>query len=261
MDMFCCTDFICQICISLLNYSMIKWIAAFFGYYFFRFPGAIFGFFVGSVLEKVVNGSGSNFQTFTHRADPAQFQINLIAFAAIVIKADGQVKAQELQFVRNFFITNYGEQKAASIFETFNEQVKKDTQNIEDLAQVFTSQSRYETRLQIIHFLMGVSNADGSVSQSELSKIKQIAAALGIRSVDLESIKAMFVKSTGNAYRILDITPSATDAEVKKAYRSMAKKYHPDKLQSKDPALIKGAQEKFQQVQQAYEKIQKERGI
>jgi DnaJ like chaperone protein len=108
---------------------------------------------------------------------------------------------------------------------------------------------------------MGVSNADGSVSQSELSKIKQIAAALGIRSVDLESIKAMFVKSTGNAYRILDITPSATDAEVKKAYRSMAKKYHPDKLQSKDPALIKGAQEKFQQVQQAYEKIQKERGI
>jgi DnaJ like chaperone protein len=107
---------------------MIKWIAAFFGYYFFRFPGAIFGFFIGSVLEKVVNGSGYNFQTFTQRADPAQFQINLIAFAAIVIKADGQVKAQELQFVRNFFITNYGEQKAASIFETFNGQVKKDTQ-------------------------------------------------------------------------------------------------------------------------------------
>ena len=261
MDMFCCTDFICQICISLLNCSMIKWIAAFFGYYFFRFPGAIFGFFVGSVLEKVVNSSGSNFQIFTQRADPAQFKINLIAFAAIVIKADGQVKTQELQFVRNFFITNYGEQKAAFIFETFNEQVKKDTQNIEDLAQVFTSQSRYETRLQVIHFLMGVSNADGSISKSELSKIKQIAAALGIRSVDLESIKAMFVKSTGNAYRILEITPSATDAEVKKAYRNMAKKYHPDKLQSKEPALIKGAQEKFLKVQQAYEKIQKERGI
>ena len=261
MDMFCCTDFICQICISLLNCSMVKWIAAFFGYYLFRFPGAIFGFFIGSVLEKVDNGSGYNFQTFTQRADPAQFQINLIAFAAIVIKAEGQAKAQELQLVRNFFITNYGEKKAASIFETFNEQVKKDTQNIEDLAQVFTYQSRYETRLQIIHFLMGVSNADGSISQSELSKIKQIAAALGIRSVDLESIKAMFVKSTGNAYRILEITPSVTDAEVKKAYRSMAKKYHPDKLQSKDPALIKGAQEKFQQVHQAYEKIQKERGI
>ena len=77
----------------------------------------------------------------------------------------------------------------------------------------------------------------------------------------MDSIKAMFVKSTGNAYRILEITPSATDTEVKKAYRTMAKKYHPDKLQSKEPALIKGAQEKFQEVQKAYEEIQKERGI
>jgi DnaJ like chaperone protein len=108
---------------------------------------------------------------------------------------------------------------------------------------------------------MGVSNADGSISQSELSKIRQIALALEIRAVDLDSIKAMFVKSTGNAYRILEITPSATDTEVKKAYRTMAKKYHPDKLQSKEPALIKGAQEKFQEVQKAYEEIQKERGI
>ena len=71
----------------------------------------------------------------------------------------------------------------------------------------------------------------------------------------------MFVKSTGNAYRILEITPSATDTEVKKAYRTMPKKYHPDKLQSKEPALIKGAQEKFQEVQKAYEEIQKEWGI
>ena len=259
--MFCSADFICQICKLKLNISMIKWVAAFFGYYLFRFPGAIFGFFAGSFLEKLVQGSRVNFQTFSQRSEPAQFQLNLIAFAAIVIKADGQVKAQELQFVRNFFITNYGQQQAISIFETFNEQVKKETQNIEELAQVFISQSRYETRLQVIHFLMGVANADGSISQSELSKIRQIASAFGIRPKDLDSIKAMFVKSTGNAYRILEITPSATDAEVKKAYRSMAKKYHPDKLQSKDPALIKGAQEKFQQVQQAYEKIQKERGI
>ena len=261
MNMFCGADFICQICIYYFNYRMIKWVAAFLGYYLFRFPGAIFGFFVGSFLEKLINGSRVNFQTFSQSAEPAQFQLNLIAFAAIVIKADGQVKAQELQFVRNFFITNYGPQKAATIFETFNEQVKKETQNIDELAQVFVSVSRYETRLQVIHFLMGVSNADGSISQSELSKIRQIALALEIRAVDLDSIKAMFVKSTGNAYRILEITPSATDTEVKKAYRTMAKKYHPDKLQSKEPALIKGAQEKFQEVQKAYEEIQKERGI
>ena len=79
--------------------------------------------------------------------------------------------------------------------------------------------------------------------------------------MDFESIKAMFVKSADNAYKILEISPNATDTEVKKAYRTMAKKYHPDKLQSKDPALVKGAQEKFQEVQKAYETIQNERGL
>jgi DnaJ like chaperone protein len=240
---------------------MIKWIAAFFGYYFFRFPGAIFGFFIGSVLEKVVNGSGYNFQTFTQRADPAQFQINLIAFAAIVIKADGQVKAQELQFVRNFFIANYGRVEASILFETFNEQVKKQVQNINTLTQIFVLRTAYETRLQVLHFLFGVANADGSISQTELDKIQQIAGALGIQVADFESIKAMFMKATDSAYKILEITPEATAAEIKKAYREMAKKYHPDKLQSKDPALVKGAEEKFQEVQKAYEAIQQEKGL
>jgi DnaJ like chaperone protein len=115
--------------------------------------------------------------------------------------------------------------------------------------------------LQILHFLFGVANADGSISQTELDKVEQIAAALGIRPNDRESIKAMFIKATGNAYKILEIEPTATDAEVKKAYRTMAKKYHPDKLLSRDPALIKGAQEKFQKVQEAYENIQKERNM
>jgi DnaJ like chaperone protein len=81
-----------------------------------------------------------------------------------------------------------------------------------------------------------------------------------LRAADIESIKAMFVKSADNAYKILEILPTASDAEVKKAYRDKAKKFHPDKIQSDDAALKKGAQEKFQQVQAAYEAIQKERG-
>jgi len=129
------------------------------------------------------------------------------------------------------------------------------------LAQIFTRQAPYETRLQILHFLFGVANADGSISQPELNKVEQIAAAMGIRANDMESIKAMFIKVTGNAYKILEIESTASNEEVKKAYRTMAKKYHPDKLQSQDSALIKGAQEKFQKVQEAYETIQKERNL
>lgn len=240
---------------------MIKWITAFLGYSFFRFPGALLGFFIGGIVERFFYSSGSWSQQRVQTTRPAAFQLNLLALAATVIKADGAVKKQELQFVRNFFITNYGPQNANSIFERFNAEVKKEKQNIPELTRIFNQSTLYETRLQILHFLFGVANADGSISQPELSKVEQIAAALGIRPHDLESIKAMFIKATGSAYKILDIPQTATNEEVKKAYRAMAKKYHPDKLQSKDPALVKGAQEKFQKVQEAYEAIQKERGI
>lgn len=240
---------------------MIKWIAAFLGYSFFRFPGALLGFIIGGVVERFFSSSRSWSEVGSQRPTTAAFQLNLLALAATVIKADGSVKQQELQFVRNFFITNYGSQMASTIFEKFNEEVKKKRQNIPELTQIFNQRAPYETRLQILHFLFGVANADGSISQTELSKVEQIAAALGIRPSDMESIKAMFVKATDSAYKILEISSSASDDEVKKAYRTMAKKYHPDKLQSKDPALIKGAQEKFLKVQEAYEAIQKERGL
>ena len=240
---------------------MVKWIAALLGYSFFRFPGALLGFFLGSLLDQFNRGSISYFKTSSSTLSLEKFQLNLLALAATIIKADGQIKPQELQFVRNFFITNYGTQRASSIFETFNEQIKKKLQNTTDLAQFFMRNSRYETRLQIIHFLFGVANADGKVSQLELDKLVQIAAALGIASADFQSIQAMFVKATDNAYKILDITPNATNEEVKKAYRVMAKKYHPDKIQSQDPAMIKGAKEKFQEVQKAYETIQNERNM
>lgn len=240
---------------------MIKWITAFLGYSFFRFPGALLGFFIGGIVERFFYSSGSWSQQRVQTNRPAAFQLNLLALAATVIKADGAVMKQELQFVRNFFITNYGPQNANSIFERFNAEVKKEKQNIPELTRIFNQSTLYETRLQILHFLFGVANADGSISQPELSKVEQIAAALGIRPHDLESIKAMFIKATDSAYKILDIPQTATNEEVKKAYRAMAKKYHPDKLQSKDPALVKGAQEKFQKVQEAYQAIQKERGI
>ncbi len=240
---------------------MIKWIAAFLGYSFFRFPGALLGFIIGGVVERFFNSSSSWSEVGSQRPTTAAFQLNLLALAATVIKADGSVKQQELQFVRNFFITNYGSKMASTIFEKFNEEVKKERQNIPELTQIFNQRAPYETRLQILHFLFGVANADGSISKTELSKVEQIAAALGIRPSDMESIKAMFVKATDSAYKILEISSSASDDEVKKAYRTMVKKYHPDKLQSKDPALIKGAQEKFLKVQEAYEAIQKERGL
>ncbi len=242
---------------------MIKWITALLGYTYFRFGGAILGYFIGSILEKLFyQGQGNPFGNAPFQPmQTDQVQLNLLSLAAIVIKADGKVDERELLFVRNYFIANYGEDYASSIFAKFNTQVKKEQQNLNELTRLFVQGVRYETRLQILHFLFGIANADGHIAELEVQKIQQIANALQLRVMDFESIKAMFVKSADNAYKILEISPSATDAEVKKAYRNMAKKYHPDKLQTEDAALKKGAQEKFQQVQSAYEAIQKERGL
>ncbi|MGC6403023.1 MAG: TerB family tellurite resistance protein [Flavobacteriaceae bacterium] len=185
--------------------------------------------------------------------------MKLLALAAMVIKADGEISPKELAFVRNYFIAQYGQEQAQSIFQRFNTEIKKKTQSIADLSDFFVTYVRYETRLQIIHFLFAIAQADGTVSESELQKIAQIAYGLKLKTQEFEGIKAMFFKAADQAYKILEIDPSASEADIKKAYRTMVKKYHPDRLQTNDPALVKGAQEKFRLVQEAYETIKKER--
>ena len=231
---------------------MIKWLAAILGYSFLRFPGAIIGFFIGSFIELLSKNS-FNIRTGSYSIKPEKFELNLLALSAMIIKADGKIEQKELSFVRNFFIAQYGKNRADSIFKTFNKEIKKEVQRLDEITRVFVQQTRYETRLQILHFLFGIANADGSVSDSELQKLSQIASGLSLNLPDFESIKAMFIKNTDNAYKILEVEPNASQDEIKTAYRNMVKKYHPDKIRSDDTAMIKGAEEKFREVQRAYE--------
>jgi DnaJ like chaperone protein len=117
----------------------------------------------------------------------------------------------------------------------------------------------HSSRLQLLHYLFGVTKADDHVSEEEVDLIEKIAGYLYINSRDFNSIKAMFYNATDNAYKILEIDKSVSNNEVKKAYRKMVKKYHPDKVQHLGEEHVKGAKEKFQQVQKAYEQLQKER--
>ncbi len=208
---------------------MLKWITAILGYTYFRFGGAILGYFLGSILEQLFNpNKRSAFGSIQfERMQADQVQLNLLSLAAIVIKADGKVDQRELQFVRNYFIANYGKEYASAIFAKFNTEIKKEQQNLNELTRLFVQGARYETRLQILHFLYGIANADGHIAEVEVQKILQIAQALQLRFADIESIKAMFVKSADNAYKILEIHPTATDAEVKKSLSRNGQKISP----------------------------------
>jgi len=214
------------------------------------------------------NGSSGNFQRQQPyrgqrqtTVSPQDFELHLLSLTSIVIKADGQVNNSELQYVRNYFIQSYGEQRASQIFKVFNEVVKKREVNAARICQFLNARTRIESRIQILHFLFGIAQADGNVSNSELRILEQIAGYLRLTQRDFISIKAMFVKDRDNAYKILEIDKSVPDHEVKKAYRTMAKKYHQDKLMDMDEAYRKGAEEKFRMVQEAYETIRKERGM
>ena len=243
---------------------MLKWLAAFIGYMLFRLPGGIVGFLVGSLIDQLGGSSGSRtiFSDFSRpNVSPADFELHLLSLCSIVIKADGQVSQRELDYVRQYFVQTYGKDKANAIFRTFNEVIKKREVSAQRIGSVLAQRTRYEVRLQLLHFLFGIARADGAISGSEERKIREIAGFLRIHFRDFESIKAMFVKEADRAYKILEIQKTATDDEVKKAYRKMAKKFHPDKVRTDNEAIKKGAEEKFKEVQKAYEQIQKERGL
>lgn len=220
---------------------------------------------MGSLLDGLGGSSKSSrsvFQDFTRQSvSPADFELNLLSLCSIIIKADGQVSQRELDYVRQYFLSTYGKEKANAIFRTFNEVIKKREVSAQRICTYMVQRTRYEVRLQLLHFLFGIAQADGQVSQAETSKLREIAGYLRVGMHDFESIMAMFIKSADNAYKILEIERSATDEEVKKAYRTMAKKYHPDRVVTEDKAIQKGAEEKFKEVQKAYETIQKERGM
>ena len=82
-----------------------------------------------------------------------------------------------------------------------------------------------------------------------------------ISSIEFEQLKSMFYKDASDALKVLGIDSSATESEVKKAYRKMAIKHHPDKYNQMGEEHQKAAKEKFQKLQDAYETIKKERGI
>lgn len=244
---------------------MLRWLLSILGFFLFRFPGAFIGYLIGYFLEHLKVSSGPIPTGQPNRArqqvTPADFELNLLSLASLVIKADGQVSQKELDYVRLYFVQAYGKDRANATFRVFNEVVKKRQVNAENICNYLKQRMHYESRLQILHFLFNVADADGYVSPAEVDRVRSIGILLGIRLPDFESIKAMFFKSADSAYTILEIDKTATDNEVKAAYRNMVKKYHPDKLQHMDEAHQKGAEAKFRKVQEAYEQIQKERGM
>jgi DnaJ like chaperone protein len=244
--------------------NFLKWIGAGLGFSLGGPIGSILGYAVGSFISGFSKEDIENAKRFSAGSVNTQsgdFEISLLILSALVIKADGKVNEAELVYVRNHFKRMYGEERANNAFKLFKGFIKSNQISTRQVCIQIRQNITHASRLQLIHFLFGIAKADGFVTEAEVDVIKMIAGYLGVSQYDFESIKAMFYNSSDSSYRILGIEKNATDIEVKKAYRKMAKKYHPDKLQHLGDQLKKGAEEKFKEVQKAYDSIQKERGL
>ncbi len=244
--------------------NFVKWLGAGLGFSVGGPIGSILGYVVGSFIDGFTKEDVERAKAYGSvdgHMQSGDFEISLLLLSATVIKADGKIDQRELVYVRNHFKNMYGAERASHAFKLFNGFIKNNNISTRQVCVQIRQNLTHASRLQLLHFLFGIAKADGIVTENEVYAIKTIAGYLYINQYDFESIKAMFYDTTDSSYKILEIDKSAADNEVKKAYRKMVKKYHPDKLRHLGEEHIKGAEEKFRQVQKAYEHIQKERGM
>ncbi len=236
--------------------NFTKWIAGGLGWAFFGPVGGLIGFLVGSFIEPGIAVQRSRSGATT----AGDFALSLLILVAAVMKADGKVLKSELDYVKKYFTQSFGEGTASEAIMMLRDLLKQQI-DIKEVCSQMKVRLDYSSKLQMLHFLFGISLADGQAHPGEINLIQIISGYFGVSSKDYESIKSMFVPNTDTAYKILEIEPSATNEELKKAYRKMAVKYHPDKVAYLGEDFKESANEKFRKVNEAYEKIKKERGI
>ena len=239
----------------------LKWITGGLGWMFAGPMGALLGYALGSLFSKAEEQDKFQRHYQNMSAPAAQFEISLLILAAYVIKADGKVDQRELDYVRAQFKQMFGARRAEESFKVFKHIINSKEVSLRQICLQIDKHVSHAQRLQLIHFLYGISMADGHIDVKEVEVIEKIGRYMYINVHDMASIKAMFFKEPKQYYKILDLNSSASDSDVKKAYRKMATKYHPDKLSELSQSQQKMGKEKFLKVQEAYEAIKEERGI
>ena len=185
----------------------------------------------------------------------------LMALSAAVMKADGKVLKIELDYVKQFFSQQFGNQFNSRHLQVLKQFLDSERIPINEICNDIRNRMPVEVRSQLVHYLFGIAKADGNVAESELNSIENIANLLGVSQQEFISLKNMFYRDVNSDYKILGVTSSASNEEVKKAYRKMAIAHHPDKVASMGEEYQKGAKEKFLKIQEAYENIKKNRGF
>lgn len=247
--------------------SATKWILGAIGFVSGGPIGALIGVLIASLFDGVssINAQHANQSSSSkqyHKATPGDVRVSIIVLIACVIKADSRVLKSEINHIKPFLLRNYGEAGAKQALMLLKELLNKNIDTVA-VAHQISQHLNYSTRLQFVHVLLELAHADGELHPSELQIVSLISQQLHVTDADYKSMLALFQreKDINWAYTALEIQPSATNEEIKKAYRRMAMKFHPDKVATMGEEMRQQATEKFRAINEAYEHIKKQRGI
>lgn len=247
--------------------SLGKWILGGLGFAVGGPIGALIGVFIASLFDSSRTiEAGEYQQSIPHpgrtRTTQGDIRVSIIVLLACVIKADGRVLKAEINSIKPFLLRNFGEEGAKQALQLLKQLLEQDINPVA-VSQQIRQYVNYSVRLELVHMLLEVAKADGEVADSECQVIETISTNMGIADADYQSLLSLYRKHTDTnwAYTALEIEPSATDDEVKKAYRRMAMKYHPDKVANAGEAVRQQATEKFRAINEAYEHIKSQRGM
>jgi DnaJ like chaperone protein len=241
--------------------------------------GALAGYALGALIETTI-GSGEDEYTKEEQGrgydnidgERTSFRFSLLVMASYVIRADGRIMHSEMEYVRAFLRQNFGEEAAQEgntiLLRLFEQQKEMDLNTpgafrntIHQCAAQLASALTYEQRLQLLAFLCGIAKADGYVSPEEIDALKEITRYMQMNEAEVNSMLSLGGDSLDEAYNVLEVSPDATNQEVRTAYRKLALKHHPDRVATLGDDVRKAAEEKFQQINNAKEMIYKARGM
>lgn len=254
-----------------------KWIGGILGFMAGGPLGALAGFALGSLFDNTSKGNGGIFgqqqpEDAGYTGHRNSFLFAMLVMASYIIRADGRIMHSEMEYVRRFLRHNFGEQAVNEgqqiLLNLFEERKRMDQQNpaafkntIRDCGAQIAANLSYEERLQLLSFLAEIAKSDGHVSREEVEALKEIAIYMGLSAQEAQSMLSLGGNSLEDAYKVLEISPDATDQEVRAAYRRLALKHHPDRVATLGEDVRKAAEEKFQEINDAKERIYKARGI
>ena len=231
--------------------------------------GAIIGVVIASLMDsddssKFINGNGTTtdyasagHRKYTRSQTANDYRMAFLVMFAAVMKADGKVMKSELAVVKRFLVNNYGEEGALEALQILKKLLEQNI-DVDAVSQQCGANMTYSTRLHLVHQLYAIAMADNNLDPKEEAIISRIAMGMGVMAADLASIAAMYKPRQDNrkwAYAVLEINEGASEEEIKRAYRRMAMKYHPDKVSALGEAERMKAEEKFKEVQRAYEQL------